>query len=245
MSTSLIQECCKQLRLGHIPKVYSKVAAESKEDFLLALLQAEIRARTSAKINRLIKKAGFSQQKTFENYEQSESTTFTDSLTLEELKDLVFMDRNENVMMLGSVGTGKTHLSLATGLEACKRGKNVRFFRVSDLVSILLEKHQNGSLTRFMREMKKVELLILDELGFIPFHKDGSELLFDLISECYETASVIITTNLEFGQWNTVFGDKRLTAAIIDRLVHHAHILSFTGESYRLTHALSKTKPQI
>lgn len=245
MSTSLIQECCKQLRLGHIPKMYSKVDVESKEDYLLALLQAEIRARTSAKINRLIKKAGFSQQKTFETYEQSESPTFTDSLTLEELKDLVFMDRNENVMMLGSVGTGKTHLSLATGLEACKRGKNVRFFRVSDLVSILLEKHQNGSLTRFMREMKKVELLILDELGFIPFHKDGSELLFDLISECYETASVIITTNLEFGQWNTVFGDKRLTAAIIDRLVHHAHILSFTGESYRLTHALSKTKPQI
>jgi DNA replication protein DnaC len=96
-----------------------------------------------------------------------------------------------------------------------------------------------------MREMKKVELLILDELGFIPFHKDGSELLFDLISECYETASVIIITNLEFGQWNTVFGDKRLPATIIDRLVHHAHILSFTGESYRLTHALSKTKPQI
>lgn len=243
MSTQLIQECCKQLRLGHIPKVYATLDFESQEEYLLALLQAEIRSRTSAKINRLIKKAGFSQQKTFENYEQGASTTtFTDSLSLEELKDLVFMDRNENVMMLGAVGTGKTHLCIATGLEACKQGKNVRFFRVSDLVSILLEKHQNGSLTRFMREMKKVELLILDELGFIPFHKDGSELLFDLISECYETASVIITTNLEFGQWNTVFGDKRLTAAIIDRLVHHAHILSFTGESYRLTHALSKKK---
>ncbi|MFD2117636.1 IS21-like element helper ATPase IstB [Paenibacillus yanchengensis] len=192
-----------------------------------------------------MKKAGFSQQKTFREYdERLAATTFTESLTLEALKDLVFMERNENVMMLGSVGTGKSHLAVATGLEACKQGKNVRFFRVSDLVSLLLEKHQNGTLTRFMREMKKVELLILDELGFIPFHKDGSELLFDLISECYETASVIITTNLEFGQWNTVFGDKRLTAAIIDRLVHHAHILSFTGESYRLTHALSKQKPQ-
>jgi DNA replication protein DnaC len=245
MSALLIQECCKQLRLGHIPQVYSTLNYESKEEFLLALLQTEIRARTSGKINRLIKKAGFSQQKTFENYEQGTSTTtFTDSLTLEELKDLVFMDRNENIMMLGSVGTGKTHLSIATGMEACKQGKHVRFYRVSDLVSILLEKHQNGTLTRFMREMRKVELLILDELGFIPFHKDGSELLFDLISECYETASIIITTNLEFGQWNTIFGDKRLTAAIIDRLVHHAHILSFTGESYRLTHALSKKKPQ-
>ena len=91
-----------------------------------------------------------------------------------------------------------------------------------------------------MNDLRKVELLILDELGFIPFHQDGSQLLFDLISECYETTSVIVTTNLEFGQWNSVFGDKRLTAAIIDRLVHHAHILSFTGSSYRLRHAMSK-----
>lgn len=245
MSAALIEECCKQLRLGHVAKAYQTIDAESNEDFLLALLQAEIRSRTTARVTRLIQKAGFSQQKTFYDYDQSLSgATFTDSLTLEALKDLVFMERNENVMMLGSVGTGKTHLAVATGLEACKQGKNVRFFRVSDLVSLLLEKHQSGTLPRFMREMKKVELLILDELGFIPFHKDGSELLFDLISECYETASVIITTNLEFGQWNTVFGDKRLTAAIIDRLVHHAHILSFKGESYRLTHALSKKKSQ-
>ncbi|MBP2898913.1 IS21-like element helper ATPase IstB [Escherichia coli] len=245
MSAALIQECCKQLRLGHVAKAYPTIEAESNEDFLLALLQAEIRSRTTARVTRLIKKAGFNQQKTFHDYDQSLSRAmFTDSLTLEALKDLDFMERHENVMMLGSVGTGKSHLAVATGLEACKQGKNVRFFRVSDLVSQLLEKHQSGTLTRFMREMKKVDLLILDELGFIPFHKDGSELLFDLISECYETASVIITTNLEFGQWNTVFGDKRLTAAIIDRLVHHAHILSFTGESYRLTNALSKKKTQ-
>lgn len=246
MSHQMIQHCCKQLKLGHIPKVYSTLNVDTKEEYLLALLQSEIQTRASVKINRLIKKAGFSQQKTFEDYDLgATTTTFNDSLTFEELKDLVFMERNENIMMLGSVGTGKTHLAIATGLEACKNGKNVRFFRVSDLVSLLLEKHQNGTLTRFMREMKKVELLILDELGFIPFHKDGSELLFDLISESYETASVIVTTNLEFGQWNTVFGDKRLTAAIIDRLVHHAHILSFTGESYRLTHALSKKKAQL
>lgn len=243
MSAQLIQECCKQLRLGHIPKVYSTIECESNDEYLLTLLQAEIRVRSSAKVTRLIKKAGFSQHKTFADYDPDLSaTTFEESFTLDELKDLVFMESNENVMMLGSVGTGKSHLAVATGIEACKNGKNVRFFRVSDLVSILLDKHQSGSLHRFMKEMKKVELLVLDELGFIPFHKDGSELLFDLISECYESASVIVTTNLEFGQWNTVFGDNRLTAAIIDRLVHHAHILSFTGESYRLTHALSKKK---
>jgi DNA replication protein DnaC len=96
------------------------------------------------------------------------------------------------------------------------------------------------TLTRFMRELKKLDLLILDELGFIPFHKDGADLLFSVIAECYEQTSIIVTSNLEFGQWNTILGDKRLTAAIIDRLVHHAHMLSFTGESYRLHHALSK-----
>lgn len=239
-TASHIHDCCKQLKLGHLGKVYPQVQAESHEEFLLQVLQSEIRARQSAKIQRFIKKAGFSQHKSFEDYEPNGSVSYPETLSFEMLKDLTFMEKYENVMMLGAVGTGKTHLVKATGLEACKQGKNVRFFRVSDLVSILLEKHQNGTLHRFMRELRKVDLLILDELGFIPFHKDGSELLFDVIAESYETTSVMVTTNLEFGQWNTVFGDKRLTAAIIDRLVHHAHILSFTGQSYRLTNALSK-----
>lgn len=239
-SASRIHEYCKQLRLGYLGKVYPQITADSHEEFLLQALQAELRSRQSAKIQRLIKKAGFSQHKTFEDYVPNEAVTFPETLNLDMLKDLLFMERYENVMMLGSVGTGKSHLAAATGLEACRQGRNVRFVRVSDLVSTLLEKHQTGSLPRFMRELRKVELLILDELGFIPFHKDGAELLFDVISECYETTSVIVTTNLEFGQWNTVFGDKRLTAAIIDRLVHHAHILTFTGPSYRLKNALSK-----
>lgn len=246
MNTALlIQDCCKQLKLGHLPQLYSQVQADSHEAFLLQVLQAEVRARQAAKIQRHMKKAGFSQHKTFAEYEP-QSVPFPETLNLDMLKDLVFMEKHENVMMLGAVGLGKTHLATATGLEACKQGKYVRFFRVSELVANLLEKHQSGTLHRFMKDLKKVDLLILDELGFIPFHKNGSELLFDVISECYETTSVIVTTNLEFGQWNTVFGDKRLTAAIIDRLVHHAHILSFTGQSYRLTNALSKqraTKP--
>ncbi len=220
--------------------MYPQIKADSHEEFLLQGLQAELGSRQSAKIQRLIKKAGFSQHKTFEDYVPNEAVTFPETLNLDMLKDLLFMERYENVMMLGSVGTGKSHLAAATGLEACRQGRNVRFVRVSGLVSTLLEKHQTGSLPRFMRELRKVELLILDELGFNPFHKDGAELLFDVISECYETTSVIVTTNLEFGQWNTVFGDKRLTAAIIDRLVHHAHILTFTGPSYRLKNALSK-----
>ncbi|KMZ44444.1 transposase [Bacillus sp. FJAT-27238] len=115
----------------------------------------------------------------------------------------------------------------------------MRLYRVAELVSILQTKFHAGNPPKFQKELMDADLLILDELGFVPFHKDGADLLFHLISECYERISVIVTSNLEFSQWNTVFGDNRLTAALIDRLVHHAHIVAFTGESYRLRHALS------
>src|SRR5690606_8809552 len=113
-------------------------------------------------------------------------------------------------------------------------------FRTADLASRLLERHAAGTLTRFMRELARCDLLILDELGFVPLHRHGAELLFNVIADSYERRSVIVTTNLEFGQWNTVLADDRLTAALIDRLVHHAHVLGFSGESYRLRHALSQ-----
>lgn len=242
MKGSQIQAYCKKLKLAYIGDIYQTIEAESHEDFLLKLLEKEVTSRETAKIARLIKKAGFSQQKTFEDYDPSLSLTLPDSITFEELKDLTFLEKKQNVMMVGTVGTGKTHLSTALGVEACRQGKNVRFFRVGDLINKLLQKQHNGTISRFLRELGQAELIILDELGFIPFHKDGAELLFSVIAECYERTSIIVTSNLEFGQWNTVFGDKRLTAAMIDRLVHHAHILSFSGESYRLMNALSKGK---
>ncbi|WP_235918968.1 IS21-like element helper ATPase IstB [Heliomicrobium undosum] len=155
---------------------------------------------------------------------------------------LDFLSRKENVLMLGAVGTGKTHLSIALGIEACRQGKPVRFYRVADLVSLLQQKHAEGRLQRFRQELMKCELLILDELGYVPFHQTGAELLFHVVADCYEQQSVIVTSNLEFGQWNSIFGDTRLTAALVDRLVHHAHILTFAGESYRLRHALSTKK---
>ena len=107
---------------------------------------------------------------------------------------------------------------------------------------MLQEKFQAGGLQRVLKELRQANLLILDEMGFVPFHQDGAELLFHVISECYEQRSVIVTSNLEFGQWNNIFGDTRLTAALVDRLVHHAHVLAFNGESYRLKHALSGTE---
>ncbi|TFJ90235.1 IS21-like element helper ATPase IstB [Lentibacillus salicampi] len=235
-----IQAYCKKLKLGYIGDVYNQIEAENHEEFLLRCLEKEVQAQEHNKVQRLIKKAGFNQLKTLENYDESWAPELPSTVTMNSLKDLTFLESKQNIMMVGSVGTGKTFLASALGVEACRQGREVRFYRVNDLVSTLLEKHHNGTLNRFMRGFRKAELVILDELGFVPFHKDGAELLFSLIAECYEQTSVIVTSNLEFGQWNTIFGDKRLTAAIMDRLVHHAHIITFTGESYRLTNALSK-----
>src|SRR5699024_4719730 len=210
-----IQAYCKKLKLGHIGEIYDQIKAETHEEFLLHCLEKEVQAQEHNKVQRLIKKAGFNQMKTLEDYDESWAPDLPSTVTMDSLKDLTFMEDKQNIMMVGSVGTGKTHLASALGLEACRQGKEVRFYRVNDLVSKLLEKHRNGTLNRFMQGFRKAELIILDELGFVPFHKDGSELLFSLIAECYEQTSVIVTSNLEFGQWNTIFGDKRLTAAIM------------------------------
>lgn len=233
-----LKRLCKSLRLGYIMDHYEQLPFESREQFLYAVLLAEKNDREMGKARRLMKKAKFQQMKTLDDY-TFESITFPASLSREQLCSMKFIEQKQNLLMLGAVGTGKTHLATALGVEACKQGINVRFFRVADLVSVLQSKHQAGTLQRFKRELDRCELLVLDELGFIPFHRDGSELLFHLLSECYERNSVIVTSNLEFGQWTSIFGDSRLTAALIDRLVHHAHILAFSGESYRLRNALS------
>ncbi|TDY37128.1 DNA replication protein DnaC [Alicyclobacillus sacchari] len=232
---------CKSLHLGYVMEAYEAIPFNDRSDYLLGVLQAELQGREMSRIRRLMKKARFPQIKTLEDYD-FRAVTFPAHCSRELLMDLVFLERKQNVMMLGKVGTGKTHLATALGVEACRRGHEVRFFRVHDLVATLQEKYQAGTLNRFLRELQKAELLILDEMGFVPFHKDGAELLFHVVSECYEQRSVIVTSNLEFGQWNTVLGDARLTAALVDRLVHHAHVLAFTGESYRLQHALSGVK---
>lgn len=233
-----LKRACKTLHLAYVMDSYEAIEFEDKEQFLLHVLQAEIQHREENRLKRLLRKAAFTQLKTLQDYDFS-AVTFPEHCTEVMLRDSCFLERKENVLMLGNVGCGKTHLATALGVEACRRGHTVRFFRVPDLVTILQEKHQNGTLARFQRELATCDLLILDEVGFVPFHQTGAELLFHVVSACYEHNSVIVTSNLEFGQWNTVFGDTRLTAALIDRLVHHAYILAFTGESFRLRHALS------
>ncbi|EIJ82089.1 IstB domain protein ATP-binding protein [Bacillus methanolicus PB1] len=242
MSVRDLKEVCKTLHLAYIAERYEEIVFENKEQFLYDVLLTEVSSRQSAKVSRLIKKAKFRELKWLKDYEWNGQIHLPATTTKEEIYDLRFLHGKQNLLLLGSPGTGKTHLATALGLKACEEGFEVRFFRVADLVGQLEEALKEGTLQRVKRQIDKCDLLILDELGYVPFQKQGSELLFHIIADCYEHKSVIVTSNLEIGQWNRVFGDNRLTSALVDRLVHHAHIIAFTGESYRLKNALSSVK---
>lgn len=239
MSAVVLKDQCKELKLGTVADVYATIPLKNKEQFLTELFSAELAARKDNRARRNLKRAGFPQVKTLDTFEW-EHLKLPTKTTPEHVTDLVFMQRSENLILMGEVGTGKTHLATALGLKACMEGHDVRFFRTAELANRLLEHHGTGSLNRFTKGLARCDLLILDELGFVPLHRHGAELLFNVIADCYERRSVIVTTNLVFGQWNTVLSDDRLTAALVDRLVHHAHIIGFTGESYRLRHALTE-----
>lgn len=237
--TQDLKALCKSLQLAYVADLCEDVEYKDKEQFLCDILTQEASRRRDAKVTRLIKKARFRELKWLKDYQWTDTIHLPSSTTKEAIYDLTFLEEKQNLLLLGSSGTGKSHLAIALGVRACERGKEVCFYRVADLVARLEEGFQRGTLQRVKRNIERCDLLILDELGYVPFQKEGAELLFHMIADCYEQKSVIVTSNLEFGQWNRVFGDNRLTGALVDRLVHHAHILAFKGESYRLKHALS------
>jgi len=234
---SKLKELCKKLRIGNLEDLITEIEFEEPEQYLTDILSLEVEKRKSRRVKRLIKKASFPNIKTLDDY-NFEPITFPDSIDKTDLLTLDFIDKKENILMLGTVGTGKTHLATTLGLKACNKDKKVKFYRTVDLTNKLLEQHQKGQAGKMIKKIAKVDLLILDELGYIPFSKKAAELLFSVISNCYEKQSMIVTSNLQLGRWNEVFGDDRLTTALIDRVVHHAHILAFTGKSYRFQQAM-------
>ena len=232
-----IADCCKKLRLSrNIVEMSDKIEADSHQEYLLKLLQAEVAHREEVSMNKLLKKAGFYTIKTFESFRFDEVTLPSD-ITLEYLKECEFIKNKTNIVMYGNVGTRKTHLSIALGVEACKKGLEVRFFRTSALVNKLAEQKKAGTLSAFLKTLNKADLLICDEWGYVPLDRVGSQLLFEVISECYERKPVIINTNIEFSRWVNVFYDEQMTGAIIDRILHHCHLLLFPGQSNRLREA--------
>jgi DNA replication protein DnaC len=236
-----IADCCKRLRLSRaLAEGIESINETEPKQFLLKVLKNEIEHREETRKARCLKTAGFYTLKTFQDY-VFDNITLPSSITVDKLKALTFLDKKQNLILYGNVGTGKTHLATALGVSACQKGKRVRFFRTSALVNELLDAKKGGRLNRLLKSITKLDLLICDEWGYVPLDRDGSRLLFNVISDCYEQRSVIITTNLEFSRWVTVLYDEQMTAAMIDRLVHHSHLLIFDGESWRMRNSLIRS----
>lgn len=233
-----IAEICKKLRLSkNISENSELIQADSHQEYLLKILEQEFLYRETAKKARLIKQAGFYTIKTFEGYCFDE-IRFPPGLKVEDLKQATFVEEKKNLILYGNVGTGKSYLAIAAGVAACNNGKTVRFFRTAALINKLSEAQKKGELGKFLKKLYKADLIICDEWGYVPLDKDGSKLLFQIISDCYEQKSVVITTNLEFSRWVNIFYDEQMTAAMIDRLVHHSYLLLFEGKSYRIRDSL-------
>ena len=237
-----IETMMRQVKLGGMAKGWRSIPFIDPEQYVTALLKLELLEREANRINRRMKKANFRVLKTLDEFVWTPKIELPNGLTQAYMEDLSFLGAKENLIFMGTVGTGKTHLATAIALKACQEGREVRFFTAAELGNNLLEKNSKGSLNSFLAGMKKTELIVIDEVGFVPLHKDAAELLFQVISDCYERKSLIITSNLEFSQWNTIFGDNRLTAALVDRLIHHSHIVIFSGESYRLTQSMQRQR---
>lgn len=237
MMKEQIEAYAKRLKLSWIREHFHEIEAENNEEYLLRLFEKEVQNREERKINLLLSQAQL--PKTGNQPFQWEHIQIPQGINREEVVEGEFIHEKENLILYGGVGTGKTYLATLISLNAIHSfGSKVKFFTVASLANKLIEANQKGSLPKFIKQIEKLDLLVLDELGYIPLHKEGAELLFQVISMCYENKSLVITTNLQFGQWNHVFGDPILTEAVIDRLIHHSHLLVFNGDSFRYKESL-------
>ena len=241
-STVLLQHHLKALKLPTMLSECAKVARRCAADnvdhlgFLLQLCELELIDRERRAADRRLKAARFPTHKTLDTFD-FQAQPSVNKLLVMELARGEYIDQRENLLLIGNSGTGKSHLAIALGITACGQGKRVRFLRVTELITQLLEAREDRELLRLKQALTRLDLLILDELGYVPASKLGSELLFDVISSAYERMSLIVTTNLPFENWTEVLGNERLTGATLDRLTHRCHIIEASGESYRLRDA--------
>lgn len=217
-------------------EAYKTIKAETNEDFLISLLRVVVEERDIERKNRYLKQAGFDVIKTFANY-SFDYVQLPEELSVDDLKECTFIENKQNLILFGKPGTGKTHLATAIGVEACRKGHRVAYYKTSRLVNDLVDAMASKNLKSIWKKLLNAKLVILDEWGYIPFEKTGTQLLFEVISECYEQRSVVITTNLPFNEWNTIFYDEKLTNAILDRMVHHGYLILHNGPSFRLAHS--------
>lgn len=238
-TTVLLDHYLKTLKLPTMLREHAKVAAACEADradyatYLLRLAEREVADRERRAAERRVKAAKFPVLKTLDTFEFAAQPSLNQPL-IRELMTGEYIERHENVLLLGNSGTGKTHLATALGFAACQQGRRVRFWTVTGLVTQLLERREERQLERFHKQLDDLDLVLLDEFGYIPFSKAGAELLFEVVARAYERTSLIITTNLPFEAWTEILGSERLTGALLDRLTHRIHILEANGESYRL-----------
>jgi DNA replication protein DnaC len=246
-SLVLLKHHLKALRLPTVASECEKVAARCATDnvdhltYLLQVLELELLDREKRSAERRLKAARFPTIKTLDTFDFAARPS-VNKMLIGELVRCEYIDKRENVLLIGNPGTGKSHLATALAAEACARGYRVRFFRTTELVTALIEARNELSFLRLKAQLAKLDLLVLDELGYVPASKVGAELLFDVISTAYERTSLIVTSNLPFESWIEVLGSERLTGATLDRLTHRCRIIETKGESYRLQDAKARTR---
>lgn len=238
-----LRENLKALKLSTVARDMDTTLRQAKEngpgydEFLLDLTSTELQTRSENRLNRRVREAKFPLLKTLESFDFS-AVPDLDIRLIRELTECEYIKEHRNVIFLGRSGAGKTHLATALGVEACRNNYRTRFVSCYGLVNELIEARQENELQRLVGRHTRYGLLILDELGYIPFSKEGGELLFQVLAERQEKGSVVITTNLGFADWTQVFGDPVMTAALLDRLTHRAHIINCPWDSYRLKESL-------
>jgi DNA replication protein DnaC len=235
----------KQLRLPTVAANFSRLAKEAAsggqpyEEYLLSLLEQEVTQRDINRRKRRIRDAHFPRLYTLDEYDFSLMPDLPQEKILQ-LARCDFMDQAENVVFVGAIGTGKTHLAISLGLAACQQGRQVRFFTAAGLVNTLLEAAEQHRLSRLEKLLMKQDLVIIDEVGFVPFSQQGANMLFTFVSQRYLQGSLLVTTNLAFADWGEVFGNAISVGPLLDRLTHRCHIVQFSGDSYRFRQSLER-----